>query len=53
MTAVNGSSGWPIVSVAEATTDVGGRYGGDCKTAYTGSSPLVARTTTSTLNLTV
>jgi len=30
------------LSVEEASTDIRGRYGGDCKTAYTGSIPVVA-----------
>jgi hypothetical protein len=30
------------LSVEAAVADVDGRYGGDCKTIYTGSSPVVA-----------
>jgi len=33
------------LGVREALADTGGRYGRDCKTVYTGSSPVVASIT--------
>jgi hypothetical protein len=42
MTPVSGPARSATLSVAEASTDVRGRYGRDCKTVYTGSNPVVA-----------
>ena len=44
MSSVFDSLGSARTSVKEASTDIGGRYGGDCKSVYTGSIPVVAST---------
>ena len=44
MTPVNAWAEAATLSVMAASADVGGRYGGDCKTVYTGSISVVAST---------